>query len=78
VVIGQAGPESEVSLRRDSALFRSTAIRTVVGAPIMLPGPDDERLRWFDAPVGMRRIDFEQLISFTVAASNRLRHRWTR
>lgn len=73
VALGRVDDSDTVSLKRDAAFLRGSAIRTVIGAWIMLPGnTDDEGLRWLDVPIGRRRMPFDELVvAFTPAAAAR-------
>lgn len=73
VVIGRADTHTTISLAREATFLRCAAIRTVSGAWVMLPSPDDERLAWLDTPVHSERVAFDVLVEFTLTAAARLR-----
>ncbi|WP_228542510.1 hypothetical protein [Nocardia sp. XZ_19_369] len=57
--------QAKVSLRRQARLFRH-AIRTVRGATITLPGPEDARREWLVEPDIASRADFDLVADITI------------
>ncbi|MFF0494301.1 hypothetical protein ACFYTQ_35230 [Nocardia sp. NPDC004068] len=67
-----AGPGDGRPIAILDAHPRISAIRTVRGAPIALPGPADDAHIWQTEPTGHELLNFDVLLSITVSTGIRL------